>query len=143
MRRIVSLSIPPLVLVALVLVGRWAAKAPSSDIGIVANASAAPLVGDAAPTPETDALPKALLATDAADATPPAIETFADGAVIVDLNLATDVELRRLPGIGPARSRAILELRMRLGRFKAVDDLARIKGFGRAMLRRLRPLTRV
>jgi competence protein ComEA len=141
LRRIVSLSIPVVVLVALVMVGRWAAKAPSSEITIVATASAAPIAaGDAAVVAESDASPADV--TDASDATN-AVEVQADGAVVVDLNLATDADLRRLPGIGPARARAILDLRTRLGRFKGVDDLARIKGFGRAMLRRLRPLTRV
>ena len=142
-RRVVSLAIPPLVLVLLVLVGRWAATARPTEIGIVAAASAAPLVDDAStdagpPSSETADGGDALDATDA----PGAIQVLADGAVIVDLNLASDVELRRLPGIGKARARAILDLRARLGRFKGVDDLARIKGFGRAMLRRLRPLTR-
>ena len=145
-RRIVSLCIPPLVLVALVLVGRWAAKAPSSELTIVAAASAAPLVEDAASDADvTEATSTAPLvdAPAASDAGRSATEMLADGAVVVDLNLANDDDLRRLPGIGKARARAILELRAKLGRFKAVDDLARIKGFGRAMLRRLRPLTRV
>ena len=138
-RRFVSFSLPPLLLVVLVLVGRWAARAPSSEIAIVATASAAPLLDDAfvgeadAPSIETG---------DAPEIGRSALETLPDGAVIVDLNLATDAELRRLPGIGKARARAILDLRARLGRLKGVDDLARIKGFGRTMLRRLRPLTR-
>ena len=147
LRRIVSFCIPPLVLVALVLVGRWAAKAPTSELAIVAAASAAPLVDDAAREVDADASASAATPTTdasvAADAPRSAILTLGDGAVVVDLNLSTDDDLRRLPGIGKARAHAILELRAKLGRFKAVDDLARIKGFGRAMLRRLRPLTRV
>jgi competence protein ComEA len=77
-----------------------------------------------------------------AAAPPSAVEVLADGGVIVDLNTANEEELKRLPSVGPARARAIVELRRRLGRFKGVDDLARIKGFGRATLRKLRPLTR-
>ncbi|WP_197041356.1 ComEA family DNA-binding protein [Chondromyces apiculatus] len=60
-----------------------------------------------------------------------------DGKVI--LNLATAEELQRLPGIGPAKSAAILALRVRLGRFRKVEDLRRVKGIGRRSLERLRP----
>jgi competence protein ComEA len=62
---------------------------------------------------------------------------LADGRVV--LNEATENELTKLPGIGPSRARAILALRQRLTRFKAVEDLLRVKGIGRKMLRRLRP----
>jgi competence protein ComEA len=59
----------------------------------------------------------------------------ADGRVI--LNRATDADLRRLPGIGAKRARAILELRARLGRFQRVADLLRVKGIGPRLLQRL------
>jgi competence protein ComEA len=52
-------------------------------------------------------------------------------------------DLRRLPGIGEKRALAVLELRRKLGRFKQVEDLLRVKGIGRATLRKLRPLVRV
>jgi competence protein ComEA len=61
----------------------------------------------------------------------------------VVLNIATTDDLRRLPGIGAKRADAILALRQRLGRFRAADDLLKVKGIGRATLRRLRPLLRV
>lgn len=61
----------------------------------------------------------------------------ADGKVI--LNLATEVELRKLPGIGKARAKGILDLRERLGRFKRVEDLLRVKGIGVRRLAALRP----
>jgi len=60
-----------------------------------------------------------------------------DGRVV--LNAATETELTKLPGIGPSRAQAILALRQRLKRFRAVEDLLRVKGIGRKMLRRLRP----
>ncbi|MGH7271134.1 MAG: ComEA family DNA-binding protein [Polyangiaceae bacterium] len=59
------------------------------------------------------------------------------------LNTATVDDLRRLPGIGEKRAGAILALRARLGRFRAIEDLLKVKGIGRTMLRRLRPLVRV
>lgn len=65
----------------------------------------------------------------------------AEGKVI--LNLATEDDLRRLPGIGPTRARAILALRGRMKRFGRVEDLLKVKGLGRRSLARLRPLVRV
>jgi competence protein ComEA len=61
----------------------------------------------------------------------------------VVLNVATGDDLRRLPGIGPKRADAILALRTRLGRFRALEDLLKVKGIGRATLKRLRPLVRL
>jgi competence protein ComEA len=61
----------------------------------------------------------------------------------VYLNEATVEDLRRLPGIGDKRALAILELRSKLGRFKQVDDLLRVKGIGRSTLKKLRPLVRL
>ncbi len=62
----------------------------------------------------------------------------ADGKVI--LNLADQKDLEKLPGIGAKRARAILSLRTRLGRFRRLTDLLRVRGIGYRMLRRLRPL---
>jgi competence protein ComEA len=63
----------------------------------------------------------------------------------VDLNAATADDLRRLPGVGAKRAEAILALRARLpgARFKQIEDLLKVKGVGRAMLRRLHPLVRL
>ena len=61
----------------------------------------------------------------------------------VYLNEATVDDLRRLPGIGPKRALAVLALRQRLGRFRQVEDLLRVRGIGRSTLRRLRPLVRL
>jgi competence protein ComEA len=60
--------------------------------------------------------------------------------VLVDLNQASEAELMTLPGVGPARAKAILAFREAHGGFTSVSQLLRIKGFGRATLRRLRPL---
>jgi competence protein ComEA len=63
----------------------------------------------------------------------------------VDLNTARLEDLRRLPGIGQKRAEAILALRARLpgGHFKQIEDLLKVKGVGRAMLKRLHPLVRI
>jgi competence protein ComEA len=74
---------------------------------------------------------------------PTARRTRASPEDPVVLNAAGVEELRRLPGIGDKRATAILELRAHLGRFRAIEDLLKVKGIGRATLRRLRPLVRL
>jgi competence ComEA-like helix-hairpin-helix protein len=59
---------------------------------------------------------------------------------VVNINSASAEQLELLPGIGPARARAILALRTRITRFARVEDLLRVKGIGRAIFRKLRPL---
>lgn len=70
----------------------------------------------------------------------PSDDDRADPTVVVHLNTATETELQRLPGVGPARARAILELRERLGKFRRLGQLIRVRGIGRATFRKLRPM---
>lgn len=55
-----------------------------------------------------------------------------------DINRATEAEWDELPGIGPAKAKAIVADRERNGPFRSVDDLARVKGIGPKLLERLR-----
>ena len=55
----------------------------------------------------------------------------------VDINRATEDELRTLPGVGSALAARIIETRRRDGPFVSVEDLGRVRGFGRARLARL------
>jgi competence protein ComEA len=114
-----SASAPPVVAAAFV-VGELSAASREGDAGAYA------------PPPPADPLP--------ASPVPSSNDgsgLLTDGRVV--LNEATESELTKLPGIGPSRARAILALRERLKRFKAVEDLLRVKGIGRKMLRRIRP----
>lgn len=61
----------------------------------------------------------------------------------VFVNHASAEELRRLPGVGVKRAEAIVQLRQRVGKFQRVEDLLRVKGIGRATLRKWRPLVRL
>src|SRR5262245_45437713 len=45
---------------------------------------------------------------------------------VLNLNTASEEELMRLPGVGPAKAKAILELRTQLKGFKKVEDLMRV-----------------
>jgi len=145
-RRLATFLVPPIALVLLVVVGRnvTSAAPPLADVA-PQTVSAQPPSAPLGTTPDAGATPATTPEVGDSGTAPPrlAIETLGDGGVIVDLNLATEDELRKLPGIGATRARAILALRARLGRFKSVDELARIKGLGRNMIKRLRPRVRV
>jgi competence protein ComEA len=98
----------------------------------------------------------AALALSLAFAAPPAHAQDKDTSVEVDpseqapaasgfvnLNTASEEELMRLPGVGPAKAKAILELRSRMSGFKKVEDLMRVKGIGRKTFRKLAPMLRL
>lgn len=58
-----------------------------------------------------------------------------DGAgPVVDVNRATDTELERLPGIGPALAAAIVEWRSTNGPFATIEELLDVPGIGPAKL---------
>ncbi|GAC1353034.1 MAG: hypothetical protein NVS3B20_17190 [Polyangiales bacterium] len=146
-RRALVVSLSPVALLLLSWLGQYATSSASS-----ASSDGATETDRAAETATND-LDSEFAAlngheevdgsvTDAPSA-PAAIEALPDGGFTIDLNLANEQELRRLPGVGAVRARAILSLKGKLGRFKSFEDLARIRGFGRATLRRLRPMIRV
>lgn len=56
----------------------------------------------------------------------------------VDLNRATEAELRALPGIGPRLAAAIVRWREREGPFRRPEDLLRVPGVGPARLAAVR-----
>ena len=57
---------------------------------------------------------------------------------ILDLNKATAEEFEALPGIGPARAKAMVDYQKQHG-YKRVADLTKIQGIGRKTLAKLRP----
>jgi competence protein ComEA len=146
------LGVALLALVGSGRMARWLSPPPRLAIG-VADAAAAP--PPAAPTAsvsaaEAPSAPRPELAVDQGDAgAPPEVGDGGapsagiapDGKVI--LNLASEEDLRRLPGVGHGRAQAILALRVRLKKFTRVEDLLKVKGIGRRGLSRLRPLVRV
>jgi competence protein ComEA len=99
----------------------------------VAAAGVAPLAtpsdaGATAPNAAADAAAPSDAGTSAA-LTP-------EGKVI--LNRAGVDDLRRVPGLGPKRAQAIVELRAKLGgRFKRLTDLLRVKGIGVRSLKKM------
>lgn len=148
-KKIITLVSVPILLLGLGVLGR---RATRSSVTTITPAWGADSVGTEPSSTIDAATPLALQAQGEAhdsgsvsiqDASRNAIETLPDGAVIVDINLANEDELRKLPGVGAKRAHGIVELRTRLGgRFRSIDDLARIKRFGRKRLRELRPFLR-
>jgi competence protein ComEA len=125
-----AIGTPPMVPSALV-----AAAAPPAT-------SAAPDPRIASPLPSP--VPQPAAPSPAPAPASPASHTQATTDDPVILNTATVDDLRRLPGIGEKRATSIVALRTRLGgRFHVVEDLLKVKGIGRATLRRLRPLVRL
>lgn len=57
---------------------------------------------------------------------------------VVNISQASPEELERLPGIGPAKARLIVEHRKQHP-FKKVDEITKVKGIGRKTFARLRP----
>ncbi|MGZ3416524.1 MAG: ComEA family DNA-binding protein [Polyangiales bacterium] len=136
-RRLFFVLLVPCALVVLVFIGRPTSNAAPSSL----EAGSLDASSDESPIPSASASTNG--SGDAASPVLQAVEQQADGAVLVDLNHASEDDLRRLPGVGPQKAKAIVELRTRLGSFKRLEDLARIKGFGRSTLRRLRPFVRI
>lgn len=58
---------------------------------------------------------------------------------VVNLNEANPEQLALLPGVGPSRANAIVSHR-KLHPFKRLEELMRVKGFGKKTYNRLRPL---
>ncbi len=83
-------------------------------------------------TSKSDATPK----PDAAGS-PDAPPTAANP---LHLNRATAAQLEQLPGIGPSKAQAILELRSKLGGFTAPEQLLEVKGIGPKTFDKLRSL---
>lgn len=55
----------------------------------------------------------------------------------LNINTATEDQLRMLPGIGPAKAQRVLAYRKKYGKFKRVRDLRRVKGFGYKTVKKL------
>ena len=64
-------------------------------------------------------------------------------APALNLNTATQADLEKLPGVGPATAKQILEYRQKNNGFKKVEELMNIKGIGEKSFLKLKPLVTV
>jgi competence protein ComEA len=95
-----------------------------------------------APALSAQAKPANARAPGAAAASPAASQAPAVSGVL-NLNTASAEELTRLPGVGPSRAQAIVELRTRMKGFKSLEDLMKVRGIGRKTFRKLEPMLRL
>lgn len=64
-------------------------------------------------------------------------------APALNLNTATQADLEKLPGVGPAMAKQILDYRQKNNGFKKVEELMNIKGIGEKSFLKLKPLVTV
>jgi competence protein ComEA len=132
-------------LVLLAFIGRTAVAGAHGAAGAGASVTAPDPTLAAAPAAAAASEPSTIASTPttASTGSPPGPHAQASPDDPVVLNTANVDDLRRLPGVGEKRANAILALRAHLGRFRAIEDLLKVKGIGRATLKRLRPLVRL
>jgi len=58
----------------------------------------------------------------------------------ININQASAEQLVSLPGIGPSRAAAIVEMRDQQGPFESLEDLQKIRGIGPATAKDIQPL---
>ena len=68
----------------------------------------------------------------------PGMVLAAEGTI--DLNTATAKQLEQLPGVGKEIAQRIVSYRKDIGAFKSVDELLRVKGFGKGKLAKVKEL---
>lgn len=99
---------------------------------------------EAAPPPRIE-LPEVVVVASAAppEAAPTPPKPEASTAVLPDgrivLNVAAEDDLTKLPSVGPSRAKAIVALRAKLGKFRQLSELLRVKGIGRKTLAKIAP----
>ena len=57
----------------------------------------------------------------------------------ININTADENELKKLPRIGPAMAKRIIEFRTANGPFNSNDDLKKVKGIGNKTFERIKP----
>jgi len=73
----------------------------------------------------------------------PSTTAMPAAASAIDINSADAAQLESLPGIGPAKSKAIIDYRTKNGPFQNAADLEKVPGIGPKTMEQLAPLIMV
>jgi competence protein ComEA len=65
------------------------------------------------------------------------------GKAQVNINTAGQADLEKLPGIGPALAKRIMDFRQKNGAFKTTNDLVAVQGIGEKKFEQLKNLITV
>lgn len=57
---------------------------------------------------------------------------------LLNINTATAEQLTALPGIGDAKAASIVEYRLKIGKFTAIEELMNVSGIGEAMFEKIK-----
>lgn len=89
---------------------------------------------------ETISTSRLLGAVDSGIASEDRARTPLDEGERIDPNFADEVDLRRLPGIGPSKAAAMVRYRREHGPFRTLEELERVPGIGPTTVSRLAPM---
>lgn len=67
-----------------------------------------------------------------------ALSGLVQADALVNINSASRQQLESVKGIGPKKAQAIIEYRQKYGKFKSVDELDKVAGFGKKGVEQLR-----
>lgn len=56
----------------------------------------------------------------------------------ININTASQEELESLPGIGPAKAKAIIDYRKKNGKFRSKGDIIKVKGIGKKIYEKIK-----
>ena len=148
-RQIVVLLIPLVIAGLGLAIGHWRRASPDVADSLEqldrTMAPASPVVPrpeSGAPAPGSESEPRRSRRGKPAESTRPrsAPDPSSD---TIDLNRATTDELSRLPGVGPALARRIVDIRDAVGPFTQVDELGRVRGMTVRKIDKLRAFVTV
>nr|WP_313062468.1 ComEA family DNA-binding protein [Moraxella sp. CTOTU49097] len=70
--------------------------------------------------------------TDTSGTTKPSANVLANSSKVININTASEAQLTQLDGIGAKKAQQIILYRQMIAPFATADDLANVKGIGKA-----------
>jgi len=99
--------------------------------------------GDALPTPASSAPSRAASEHAKGGRSSHADKITATSGEQIALNMATEADLQRLPGVGPSMAGRILAYRRQAGRFEKIEDLMQVTGIGPKKFAKIAPFVKL